>query len=535
MLDMMRRHSKSWIIKVFLGIIIFVFIFYFGVARDSHKADLVAEIGEIPITRAAYAKAYGEIYNLYQNRLGNALDAEMIKKLDLKKYALNNIINEVIISRKAQELGIVVSVQDIQKALTSDPRFLNNGSFDEKKFSDFLAANRLNFAEYMQILTKNIIASNVFSFVQSGVWISMSEIKNFHSIQNLRMIVDFIHIPLREAAARITPSDEELGEYLAVHGNDLRLPERYCLKYIEYLGRDYESGINITAEEARPHYERFRDRYKRSPADKEPLPFDAVRGKVAADLRKISGMYAASNAARNDYEQFYQREDLDAYAREKGLEVRISGVFDLANPSTPFDKITDLPGAIQGLKSGAIGRLVTGENGYYIVVLEERREAALPALASVRGEVERRYRSERAAVVCQEQALGIIDDIKKGTSFSQAALKAGLQVRTSGIFSLKDGVIPGLGGNAALLNALLGISKANPVWEEPIALADGFVILKLKERIEPKDTNITNIQEIYNDLWLLKGRETFAYWLANLKEQMQQKGEIKYHRTVEEL
>jgi len=44
MLDLMRKHSKSWIIKFLLIVIIIVFVLYFGATTGRNKADALATI-----------------------------------------------------------------------------------------------------------------------------------------------------------------------------------------------------------------------------------------------------------------------------------------------------------------------------------------------------------------------------------------------------------------------------------------------------------------------------------------------------------
>ena len=48
LLSMMRKHAKSWLIKVLIGIIAVVFIFYFGYSFRAKKGLKVAYVnGEL--------------------------------------------------------------------------------------------------------------------------------------------------------------------------------------------------------------------------------------------------------------------------------------------------------------------------------------------------------------------------------------------------------------------------------------------------------------------------------------------------------
>ncbi|MBU0653121.1 MAG: SurA N-terminal domain-containing protein, partial [Proteobacteria bacterium] len=49
MLNIMRRHARNWLMKLILGIIIVVFVFYFGSMGGRQRAERIAIIDGKPI------------------------------------------------------------------------------------------------------------------------------------------------------------------------------------------------------------------------------------------------------------------------------------------------------------------------------------------------------------------------------------------------------------------------------------------------------------------------------------------------------
>ena len=49
LLNLMRKHARNWLMKIILGIIVVVFIFYFGSMGGSQRAERIAMIDGKPI------------------------------------------------------------------------------------------------------------------------------------------------------------------------------------------------------------------------------------------------------------------------------------------------------------------------------------------------------------------------------------------------------------------------------------------------------------------------------------------------------
>jgi peptidyl-prolyl cis-trans isomerase D len=58
MLDLMRKHAKNWLVKILLGMVIVVFIFYFGSTRWRQKAEAIAMIDGRVIPSVEFYKKY---------------------------------------------------------------------------------------------------------------------------------------------------------------------------------------------------------------------------------------------------------------------------------------------------------------------------------------------------------------------------------------------------------------------------------------------------------------------------------------------
>jgi hypothetical protein len=94
MLTYFRKHSKGWLAYTAFGAIIVVFVLWGGSSYLSREASMVAKVNRHIISIEQFSKAYTDQLKMYQDRFGDALTPEMIKKLDLKKTVLDQVIDD---------------------------------------------------------------------------------------------------------------------------------------------------------------------------------------------------------------------------------------------------------------------------------------------------------------------------------------------------------------------------------------------------------------------------------------------------------
>src|SRR5258706_15524735 len=117
MLNFMRRHSKSRIIKIFPVAIIAVFVFWgvgtFTTSDSLHAADVNGEsIDPRDVRRAAQ-----QLERFYAQLYGDKLSPDLVKALDFKNRALDQMINTALLKQEALRLGFSVTDEEVRLAI----------------------------------------------------------------------------------------------------------------------------------------------------------------------------------------------------------------------------------------------------------------------------------------------------------------------------------------------------------------------------------------------------------------------------------
>ena len=79
MLRYLRENTGNWIIKIFLGIIVVVFVFLGVGSFGSKRNDSIATINDESITIKEYQQAYKTIVDQMRARFGKNLNDDILK------------------------------------------------------------------------------------------------------------------------------------------------------------------------------------------------------------------------------------------------------------------------------------------------------------------------------------------------------------------------------------------------------------------------------------------------------------------------
>jgi len=181
LLSMMRKHAKSWLIKVLIGIIAVVFIFYFGYSFRAKKGLKVAYVNGELISGMEYQKAYWDLLEALRRQYKDVWNDNLIKVFDLKNRALDNLINQKLISQEARKIGLDVTESEIQQAIMDYPAFQIDGQFDMRRYMGLLSQNRMQPEDFEVSMAKELLDGKLRQFLLTFMPITDQEVLDYYS------------------------------------------------------------------------------------------------------------------------------------------------------------------------------------------------------------------------------------------------------------------------------------------------------------------------------------------------------------------
>lgn len=133
MLDQLRRHASSWIIKVVLGAIILTFVLFFGYSAQQGDfmnggQGVVARVNKTPITENLYELFYDQNYDRAVASFKDTPVPDVVRQM-VRQQTLRQLIFRTVSLEEAARLGVVASDQKLADEIVLNQRN-ERGEFD---------------------------------------------------------------------------------------------------------------------------------------------------------------------------------------------------------------------------------------------------------------------------------------------------------------------------------------------------------------------------------------------------------------------
>ena len=483
-LSLMRRHAKSWLIKFLIGIIAVVFIFYFGYSFTARQGVKIAYVNGELISGIEYQKAYNDLVESFRSQYKDFWNDNLIKVLDLKNRALNNLINNELISQEARRLGLEVTESESQKAIMSHPAFQIDGSFDIRRYKAILAQNRMKPEEFEASMAHELLDQKLKQFLSAFIQVTDRELLDQYTYDNEKIKVEFVRFKPEDFKKSLKSDPASMETYFKKHKEDYRVPEKIDIAYILIDPEAFENQVKITDAEIKDYYEYHLDTFK------QPKKVRArhILFRLEPDATEEQKQEVRKKA-EEILEKVHQGKDFAAMA-EKYSEGPTSskggdlGYFSAGQLVKPFED------AVMAMKKGEVTGPVQTQFGYHIIKVEDIKEARTKPLDEVRDQIKENLIRNASTALAHEKGLSVMDQMPYDVNLAQYAADHSLTAKNSGFFSL-DQNIPGIGGTVKLREALFALQKGET--SEMTELEGKFYIFQVADR---KDSYLPKMDEV---------------------------------------
>ncbi len=540
----MRKHARNWLMKVILGIIIIVFVFYFGSMRGSLQTETIAKIDGLQIARAEYIKEYQDLIDFYRQRYGNSISDDLLKKLNLKQRAYDSLIERMIILAKADELGLEVSDEEVTEKILSYPAFKRDGVFDPSLYERILAFQKITPEEFEDSQRRFLTINKLERLIKESAKVSDEEAYEIYRMQNEKINLDFVKITPDAFIKGVNPTDEDLKNFLKEKAENFRVPRQIKLEYIRIPGADFAQSHTVTKDEIEEYYryhkEDFTKKVKvmvegKEEEKAEPAPLEEVRDTIIDSIQQTKGMEKAFMVAKKAHDIIYQEENFHQYAEAQGLKVAETDLFSEENPPKELLMVADLFAWAFDLQEGEISPVLSDDKAHYIFRLTGEKASYIPALEEARKEIEQSYRESESIKRAKERAEGILARLKKGDLFLRVADEEGLKWEETGLFKPSQD-IPKIGFSSDLFGAVYELSIKTPYPETVFYINGSYVVVRLKERGTINNEEWEKAKEgLKTSLLNFKKEDYFRSWLEETRKMMTKEGRIEILKEVEDI
>ena len=243
MLDFLRKRKRSWIITFLLGIIIVVFVAFYGGTQfqDSGVLHVGTVNGEI-ITQREFAQRYQREVNRYRDLFKGSLTPDMLKSLNLEAMLIDDLVNKKLALQEARKLGITITDDELALAIAKAPEFQISGSFNKGRYLQLLGANKISPAEFEDEQREQLMLQRLYEVVTDAVRITDAQLQERYRFAHEKINLHFIRLPLNDFTASVKLTDDEINNFYQRNQEMLKEPPKVQVEYLAYPFDKFSRG-----------------------------------------------------------------------------------------------------------------------------------------------------------------------------------------------------------------------------------------------------------------------------------------------------
>lgn len=514
MLNIMRKKKNSIIIKVVFVIIVLSFVgtmfLVWGVGSDGMgggKKGYAAKVNGTQISLEDYRSAYERVRNMYQQIYGQSIPPEMEKMLGLKKVALDGLIDNLLAMKEAKALGIKVSKDDVASSIEAMPMFQRDGKFSFDQYQQVLKANRMTAKDFEEGQEAEVMLKKVRQSIRDKAVVTDADALAQYKKENDKLELEYVSYAPADVAAEVKLSEADLASYLQNNPNEFKTAEKVAITYIMLDPTSQAAKTSLSEEEIQTFYQKNIDRWQGKDGI---LPLTEVKEKVKAEALKQKAAKQLFEQAADTLYKNIKGGDLNLIAGALKQKVQETDLFSVNAPAASLIGETAVIKKALELKQGELGGPVETAKGIYIIKVKERKAAAVPALAEIRGAVEAKAKGAKAIELAKKKA----EDAAK-----QLSAKAAVKTQSTGSFGFSaKGDIPVIGTSPEMAETVFKLS-AGQAPAAPFKVGNRWYAVRVKSRTDaPKAQFDATREELKRKMLPKKQEDALIEWGKGLRE-----------------
>ncbi len=401
MLAAIRNFARSWVMKVFLGLLILSFaIWGVGDIFTGGSGDAVAEVGELEVTAAELDDSFRRSLRRLQEQSQEPISREDAIAMGLLERSLQTLAARRLVDAEARELGLTAPDEAVRRLIAQEPAFQVDGRFDRERFRQLLRQTGLDedgFAEQLRAeRTRNALTGAIRPPVGLPDVVTEPLVDRLAQVRSGRLLV----APDTRFDDLEAPDDATLQSYLEDNQQRFRAPERRDVTAVLLSPELLMDDIGVDESRLRERYEGDIQRYT--------TPERRV-------VRQLRGQ--EESAVREAFDRLRAGASAQAVA-DNVAGVALSALGPVAEAGLPDSFAAPIFSAAE---AGTVTPPVESAFGWHVFLVDEILPSERQPFAEVRDRLRRQEARRLAGEQLPDLATALDDVIGGGATLEEAA------------------------------------------------------------------------------------------------------------------
>jgi peptidyl-prolyl cis-trans isomerase D len=343
-------NKVSYFILTFIFLIITASFLFSGFDNFSlGSGQQVAAVDGTPITTREYSVALNRQVEFFNQMMGGGgLTQKQLEEMGIKQSVLNGLIQQKLILNTAEQMGVVVSLEEVKNEIKSMPYFKTNNQFDVSLYRNMLQSNGYTPTQFEELVGNDLKQKKVDELF-NNLLVSEGFVRDVAGFKNNQVTVQGVKIGRQALAPLVSVSEAEVTQYLAKPENKKALEAAYAENLTKYNKPEEVKARHIL-----------------------------IKGDDAKALERITAIRA--KLTPQNFAAVAKKETEDESGKANGGDL---GWFGAGRMVPEFEK------AAFAMKKGELSAPVKSSFGYHVILVEDKKAAETKSLESVQGELAR--------------------------------------------------------------------------------------------------------------------------------------------------
>ena len=433
-------HRRKRVVQVIMVIAVLPFLFW-GIDsyRNTDGQDYIAIISGEKIHRQEFDQALRDRYNAMRDSMGDSFNISMLDDPGVRVSVLEGLIQQRLLNREAERLGLAISDSQLVEVLQSIPAFQQDEKFSNQLYKELLLNKGLDVVTFESNIRQDMMRQQVVDGYTKNGFISNTVAKNIMHLSGEKREISSVQIQPEQFLSKMKPGNDEIKEYYVSHQTEFKQPEEVEIEYLVLSVDDLAKKIQVSSDEIKKYFEEHKVEFGQIEERQAShillsAPVTASDADKAAARSKAEELLSQIKQAPQNFAELAKNHSQDAGSADKGGDL---GFFGRGTMVKAFeDEIFQMePEEIRGP--------VQTDFGFHIIKLTAIKAGENVNFDEVKDEVEKKLRRQKSSKDFGEKAEEFRNIVyEESDSFQLAAETLKLSIQTSDWISRTGGKEP---------------------------------------------------------------------------------------------
>ena len=422
-----------------LAVCCLVFVFMFDVNQGvlSNNGAAAEVNGE-----AISVRSFVDLVDRMESQGNSAADAAAQKRI--RQNAINMLVSQRLVSQKSNELNIYVSDDELANFLMDIEGFKEDGRFSRIRYKTYLNQSRQSVEEFEGMLRRMLLERKMLALI-GHVAKDIPLISDIEKqLDQAQINISYLAFNKFNSSTTSNPGKPEVDEFMA--GN------------LEKMQKSYENNKSQYMQK-----ERVKARHILIKMDEKD---EKSKTAAAEKIKQIK-----SEATPGNFSELAKKHSEDPGSKTRGGDL---GFFERGRMVPPFEKVAFAS------EVGKISEPVETKFGYHIILVDEKQvERQKPFDEIKQAMATEMLRDEKFEKLALDMEAAVKS--KDMAKVEELAKQNKLKWKDTGLFSITEEFIPGVGRVKEFMDGAMTLTAAEPISRTLVHYKTNRYIMKLKD------------------------------------------------------